>query len=278
MTVHEDASGVFIPFWILRESPSTTSALLLSQITWLFQPSLRGLDRARFTERKGERWLAMADQEMGEQLGMSEDAVYRARAALKKADLLFAMNSKVDGVKRCLVRPNPEVLARRSDSAESREVTAISRNSSHRDIAEPLPLLETDQGEVGERREATRLCGLLAELMVGNGCKPPTITATWVLDMDRMLRLDERTVSQVENAIRWCQADPFWRANILSPRKLREKYEQLRLAAMASPASRKHGMTNALSEAGADELLRQYGAGANGGPPPAAGRALPSAP
>jgi hypothetical protein len=32
-------------------------------------------------------------------------------------------------------------------------------------------------------------------------------------------------------AIDWCQSDPFWRANILSMPKLREKYETLRLRA-----------------------------------------------
>jgi hypothetical protein len=32
--------------------------------------------------------------------------------------------------------------------------------------------------------------------------------------------------------IRWCQADEFWRGNILSMPKLREKYDQLRLKAL----------------------------------------------
>jgi hypothetical protein len=32
-------------------------------------------------------------------------------------------------------------------------------------------------------------------------------------------------------AIDWCQDDEFWRSNVLSMPKLREKYEQLRLQA-----------------------------------------------
>ena len=44
-----------------------------------------------------------------------------------------------------------------------------------------------------------------------------------------------RTPEQIEAAIRWCQADEFWRSNILSASKLREKYDQLRLAAARQP-------------------------------------------
>lgn len=93
------------------------------------------------------------------------------------------------------------------------------------------PLSPTDTTKDSTREEAIRLCGVLSELMVGNGCRPPNVTETWIVDMERMIRIDGRTPSQIENAIRWCQADKFWCANVLSPRKLREKYDQLRLAA-----------------------------------------------
>lgn len=46
-----------------------------------------------------------------------------------------------------------------------------------------------------------------------------------------LLDADGKTVDQVKAAIAWCQADPFWRANVLSMPKLREKYDQLRLQA-----------------------------------------------
>lgn len=81
--------------------------------------------------------------------------------------------------------------------------------------------------------DAHRLCDVLADLIEANGSKRPNVTETWVRDMDRMLRLDDRTPERVENCIRWCQADEFWRANILSPSKLRAKFDQLRLQAKA---------------------------------------------
>jgi hypothetical protein len=67
--------------------------------------------------------------------------------------------------------------------------------------------------------------------MVGNGCKPPTITAKWRDAARLLLDRDGRTFDQVTRAIDWCQDDEFWRANILSMPKLREKYDQLRQAA-----------------------------------------------
>ena len=79
--------------------------------------------------------------------------------------------------------------------------------------------------------EVPRLCNLLADLMVENGCRRPQVTKGWLDDMDRLIRLDGRSEVEVEGCIRWCQAHDFWRANILSPKKLRIKFDQLKLQA-----------------------------------------------
>jgi hypothetical protein len=82
--------------------------------------------------------------------------------------------------------------------------------------------------------DVTRLCDRLADAIEANGSKRPTVGKTWHEACDRMLRLDGRTPEQVERAIDWCQADEFWRANVLSMPKLREKFDQLRLQAKRS--------------------------------------------
>jgi len=46
-----------------------------------------------------------------------------------------------------------------------------------------------------------------------------------------MIDHDGRSEEQIHAAIDWCQTNEFWRSNILSMPKLREKYDQLRLAA-----------------------------------------------
>jgi len=79
--------------------------------------------------------------------------------------------------------------------------------------------------------EAERLCNLLADLMVENGSRRPPITKGWIAEMDRMMRLDGRTVAETEGAIRWAQNHSFWKANIMSPTKLRAKFDTMRLQA-----------------------------------------------
>jgi DNA-binding transcriptional ArsR family regulator len=82
-----------------------------------------------------------------------------------------------------------------------------------------------------ERPDVDKICRHLADKIVDNGSRRPVITAAWRTEARLLLDKDGRTVDQVINAINWCQADPFWRSNILSMPTLRAKYDQLRLAA-----------------------------------------------
>ena len=50
---------------------------------------------------------------------------------------------------------------------------------------------------------------------------------SWFTDMDKLLRIDKRDPSEVCRVIRFAQADDFWKSNILSVKKLREKYDSL---------------------------------------------------
>jgi hypothetical protein len=86
------------------------------------------------------------------------------------------------------------------------------------------------------RGDVERLCAHLASRVEANGCKRPAVTAKWRDACRLMLDKDGRTEEQVHAAIDWCQDSEFWRANILSMPKLREKYDQLRMQAMRRPA------------------------------------------
>jgi hypothetical protein len=79
--------------------------------------------------------------------------------------------------------------------------------------------------------EIHQACDLLASLIEANGSKKPIVTDKWLSDMERLYRIDQRSWEQITKAIQWCQDDDFWRANIMSPAKLRKQYDQLRLAA-----------------------------------------------
>ncbi|MEQ8235183.1 MAG: replication protein [Syntrophomonadaceae bacterium] len=60
------------------------------------------------------------------------------------------------------------------------------------------------------------------------GYKQPDLQK-WSKTIDYLLRLDGRDPNEVEEVIKFAQADPFWQANILSAEKLRQQYDRLNL-------------------------------------------------
>lgn len=64
----------------------------------------------------------------------------------------------------------------------------------------------------------------------------------WAHDIDKLLHIDGRRAEDVEAVIIWCQKDPFWAPNILSGRKLREKFDTL-FARMSQNGGKPHAAT-----------------------------------
>lgn len=98
--------------------------------------------------------------------------------------------------------------------------------------AEPKPE-DTPTADLApvDRPEVEALCQHLADRIEANGSKRPTVTKRWRDAARLMIDRDGRTVEQIRGAIDWATNDEFWRANILSMPKLRERYDQLRLQA-----------------------------------------------
>ena len=139
-------------------------------------------------------------------------------------------NHRLDGATQMTPRGSDGVtsVTPRGDASVANGATPLSPEPSVEPSMEPTVVSQADTSDVPWDQ---RLANLLADLIEANGSKRPNVTLTWVTDIRRMQTIDGRTPEQVEAAIRWAQSDPFWRANILSPRKLREKYEQMRLQA-----------------------------------------------
>jgi hypothetical protein len=73
---------------------------------------------------------------------------------------------------------------------------------------------------------ASELYGLI--LANNPKVKKPNLQA-WAKSFDLMIRRDNRSVADIRDVMNWCQGDSFWHRNILSPDKLREKFDQLTL-------------------------------------------------
>lgn len=90
---------------------------------------------------------------------------------------------------------------------------------------------DESEADASPRDDVLRICRHLADRIESNGANRPAITKGWLDAARLMLDKDGRTEQQVHAAIDWSQDDEFWRANILSMPKLREKFETLRLQA-----------------------------------------------
>lgn len=133
------------------------------------------------------------------------------------------------------------------DPPES-QVRGMSRDMSA-DSSSPIERRESKNSsanaeEVNVRDDVERLCTRLADRVEANGSRRPAITAKWRDAARLMLDRDGRTEQQISGAIEWSQDHEFWRSNILSMPKLREKYDQLRLQALGRSGNGRQAETD----------------------------------
>lgn len=84
-----------------------------------------------------------------------------------------------------------------------------------------------------------KLAKYLYQKINENGSIKEPSFQSWADEFRKMVELDNRTVDQVKKMIDWCQKDSFWNANILSAKKLREKFD-----VMVRQANRKSTFNN----------------------------------
>ncbi len=93
--------------------------------------------------------------------------------------------------------------------------------------------------------------------------KPPNFDR-WANAM-RLLRGDgrDRTPDQIRTTLVWVRADSFWRTNVLSPDKLREKWDTLQVK-FREARNAKRTTSNAKSD-DLSQFIERHGLNANGG-------------
>jgi hypothetical protein len=89
--------------------------------------------------------------------------------------------------------------------------------------------------------EASRLAAQLKQAILRN--KPDfriklTQESNWAVTAQRMIEIDKRDPNEIAELIDWSQNDDFWKANILSMDKLREKFDQLQMKRKQDKATR----------------------------------------
>jgi hypothetical protein len=83
------------------------------------------------------------------------------------------------------------------------------------------------------RHDVERVCKHLATVIEKGGTKRPPVTKKWRTDIRLLIDKDGIAPEQAIAAIDWAHGNDFWQAHILSPAKLRQKYDTLRRQALA---------------------------------------------
>lgn len=120
--------------------------------------------------------------------------------------------------------------------------------SESRIVANPIKLSTGPQKSSKEFADTSLenfLARKLKSYILANNPKamPPRDLTKWCTEFDKIIRIDGRTLDDIEAVMAYSQSDPFWMANVLSPKKLREHFDKLYLQAKnprnkASPATR----------------------------------------
>lgn len=104
------------------------------------------------------------------------------------------------------------------------------------------------------RHDVERVCKHLAAVIEKGGSKKPAVTKKWRNDIRLLIDKDGITPEQAIAAIDWAHANDFWQAHILSPAKLRAKYDTLRRQAVAEQRKRNTGPSTAPRDIPEEEI------------------------
>lgn len=91
-----------------------------------------------------------------------------------------------------------------------------------------------------EKAEARRVASMMIKSIrdVKSDWKAPKSPEQFVISVDHMLKLDERTADKILEVFRWALADSFWADKFFKPnpaKYLREKFDQLEMKMNAKP-------------------------------------------
>ena len=96
-------------------------------------------------------------------------------------------------------------------------------------------------GGTERREDVEAVCEAMASSVERRTGKRPNVTKSWRTSARLLIDRDGIAAADAIAAIGWSENDDFWRANILSVPKLREKYATLSLQAQRSRAPRGAG-------------------------------------
>lgn len=219
----------------LAEEVGLNESIILQQLHYWLKKSAN--------ERDGFRWVYNTYDDWAAQFPFwSVSTIRRTITKLEKDDLIIVGNYnklKIDNTK--WYRINYPKLQGMSRPPVQNEQTDCSKWTD--DLVKmnrPLPETTTETtSETTKKKNSPKQVydessipfqlanRLFTKILENNPNHKKPNLQKWADDMRLMMERDGRTEEQIIYLIDWCQQDSFWKSNILSASKLREKFDQL---------------------------------------------------
>lgn len=231
--------------WVPRERPSVSDSLGRGQRT-LYRlavgsfdlPSVIKHEKHKRKPRKDEVASGDSGDDLVQELTSSgDDLTKQAETGPESSGDDLPRNGGSSGDEPELVQEMNQASS--GDDLNKEPLTEVPSSSVHQGsssepaASDPKPKSKKrPKKPEPQRDDVDQLCTRLADWIVKNGSKAPKVGESWKREARLLLDTDERELPKALALIDWCQRDSFWRKNILSMPTFREKYDQLRLAAL----------------------------------------------
>lgn len=188
--------------------------------------------------------------------GLSNSAVIKACESLVKYGLLIKKNGArntgvyaVNSYSKTTCEESSPVKKVHSTCEESSQVTCeksshtknniknTTQNNNSSSSGKDSPTEENGKKKFVYTDDDMRAANWIFELIknLSPNAKTPSF-ANWANEIRLMRERDNRTHKEICELFRWANQDQFWATNILSPSKLREKWDQLEIKRKSSIA------------------------------------------
>lgn len=215
------------------------AGILLGQIVYWYMPNEQGRTKLR-VKKNGEFWLAKGREDWKEEIRITPKQYDRAIKILISKGLVEVQKFKFNGAPTNHIKLNISEVTQRVKSILTfgenpniplGEMELTERVNSLTEITTKTTTKITTKEKPSRHKFETcdtNGAKYLFEKIKGNNPKQkePNFD-NWANEFRLMRERDNREPQEIKDVIDWCQADPFWQGNILSPKKLREKFDQL---------------------------------------------------
>lgn len=249
-------SGYMVRLAYVDITEDLIAGILLGQIVYWYMPNEQGKSKLR-VKKNGEFWLAKGREDWREEIRITPKQYDRAIKILINKNLVEVQKFKFNGAPTNHIKLNISEVTQRVKSILTfgenpnpplGEMELTERVNSLTEITtETTTKITTKEKPSRHKFETCDTNGAkyLFEKIKGNNPKQkePNFD-NWANEFRLMRERDNREPREIKDVIDWCQADPFWQGNILSPKKLREKFDQLTIQMKSKKGAKNNAESN----------------------------------